>query len=49
MLESESGVTLKVARWKIERNVKGRSWDTPSRRRPNASSGINKNRWTPNS
>ena len=45
-LESESGVSLKAARWTIEHKVKGRSWDTPSRHRPNASPGLNKNRWT---
>ncbi|ABM39684.1 XF1762 family protein [Polaromonas naphthalenivorans] len=48
-LESESGVSLKAAGWTIEHKVKGRSWDTPSRRLPNASPGLNKNRWTPES
>ncbi|MDB5931981.1 MAG: hypothetical protein JWR60_3688 [Polaromonas sp.] len=45
-LESESGVSLKAAGWTIEHTLKGRSWDTPSRRRTNASQGVNKNRWT---
>lgn len=32
-LKSESGVSLKACGWKIVGEVKGREWDTPSRRR----------------
>lgn len=32
-LKSESGVSLKAAGWKVLHEVKGREWDTPSRRR----------------
>lgn len=32
-LKSEPGTSLRAAGWKVVAEVKGRSWDTPSRRR----------------
>lgn len=32
-LKSESGISLRAAGWRVVGEVKGRSWDTPSRRR----------------
>ena len=33
ILKSESGVSIKAAGWRLVGEVRGRSWDAPSRRR----------------
>ncbi len=45
-LASETGVSLRAAGWRVVAEVKGRSWDAPSRRRQTkAHLMVNKKRW----
>ena len=44
-LEEESGVSLKAAGWKKDSEVKGRSWNCPSRPRTDKHPTVNKIRW----
>jgi hypothetical protein len=44
-LESEPGTSLKAAGWVQVGTVKGRSWDTPSRRRTDKHPTEDKRRW----
>ncbi|HVQ09540.1 MAG TPA: XF1762 family protein [Allosphingosinicella sp.] len=45
-LEAESGASLRAAGFVIEQRVRGRTWDTPTRRRaPRASEQLDKTRW----
>jgi hypothetical protein len=44
-LESESGMSLRYARWKPEATTKGGSWDTPARRRTDKAPTERKVRW----
>ncbi|HYG67168.1 MAG TPA: XF1762 family protein [Anaeromyxobacteraceae bacterium] len=44
-LSSEPGTSLRAAGWRIVGEVKGRSWDTPSRPRVDAHPLQNKLRW----
>jgi hypothetical protein len=46
VMEHEAGVTLKAAGWKIDGEVKGRSWNAPSRPRQDRTAIVNKVRWT---
>lgn len=48
ILESEPGTSLKAAGWVQVAVVKGRSWDTPSRRREDDHPTVNKTRWEAN-
>ena len=47
ILEDEPGVSLVASGWSMEAQVKGRSWDTPSRRRSDKTpvQTKNKTRW----
>ena len=44
-LESEPGTSLIAAGWVLDGHVKGRSWDTPSRRRNDHHPLVSKTRW----
>lgn len=44
-LASESGTSLRAAGWVAVGEVKGRSWDTPSRRRTDSHPTVDKVRW----
>lgn len=46
-LASESGASLRAAGWRVVGEVKGRSWDTPSRPRVDTSPQQDKLRWEP--
>lgn len=46
-LASESGASLRAAGWRIVSEVKGRSWDTPSRRRTDKHPPVDKLLWEP--
>ncbi len=46
-LQSEGGASLRAAGWRIIAEVKGRSWDTPSRRRTDKHPTENKLLWEP--
>lgn len=46
-LASESGASLRGAGWRIVSEVKGRSWDTPSRRRTDKHPTSDKLLWEP--
>jgi hypothetical protein len=45
ILHTEPGTSLKAAGWRLTGIVKGRSWDTPSRRRTDKHPTIDKQRW----
>lgn len=45
ILESEPGVSLKAAGWKLDGLTKGGSWDTPSRPRADKAPTCPKQRW----
>lgn len=45
ILKSELGTTLKASGWKLDSIVKGRSWDTKSRRRTDKHPTEDKVRW----
>ena len=45
ILDSETGSSLKASGWKFDGDVKGRSWDTPSRRRTDKHPTVDKQRW----
>ena len=45
ILASESGTSLRAAGWKLVHSVRGRSWDTPSRRREDKHPTIDKLLW----
>ncbi len=47
-LASESGMSLRYARWKPEKTTKGGSWDTPARRRTDKTPTEPKVRWSEN-
>lgn len=44
-LASEPGTSLRAAGWRATRQVRGRSWDTPSRRRTDKHPTIDKTLW----
>lgn len=44
-LDSEPGITMKAVGWEKEGSVKGRSWNTPSRKRTTITPLGNKTRW----
>lgn len=44
-LEEESGASLRAAGWATDKEVRGRSWDTPSRPRLDKHPTVNKTRW----
>lgn len=44
-LATEPGTSLRAAGWKVDAEVKGRSWDTPSRRRQTQAPTTDKIRW----
>ena len=44
-LASENGTSLRAAGWRIVGEVKGRSWDTPSRPRVDTHPTVDKLRW----
>lgn len=44
-LASEPGTSLKAAGWEVVHRVKGRSWDTPSRRRRDKHPTVDKLLW----
>lgn len=44
-LASEPGTSLRAAGWVQDAEVKGRSWDTPSRRRTDNHPTVDKRRW----
>lgn len=44
-LASEPGTSLRAAGWVLDGEVKGRSWDTPSRRRTDSHPTVDKLRW----
>lgn len=44
-LASEPGTSLRAAGWVLDTEVKGRSWDTPSRRRTDSHPTVDKFRW----
>lgn len=44
-LADETGVSLVSAGWRVVHQVKGRSWDTPSRRRIDKHPTVNKTLW----
>jgi len=46
-LASESGASLRAAGWRVVAEVKGRSWDTPSRRRADKHPTEDKLLWEP--
>lgn len=45
ILESESGISLKASGWHKEADVKGHTWNTPSRPRTTTSPVCDKQRW----
>lgn len=45
ILDSETGASLKASGWMLDGYVKGRSWDTPSRRRNDRHPTVDKQRW----
>lgn len=45
ILDSETGISLKASGWQFDSEVKGRSWDTPSRRRVDKHPTVDKQRW----
>ena len=45
ILDEEQGISLKAAGWERVGEVKGRSWDTPSRRRVDSHPTTDKTRW----
>jgi hypothetical protein len=45
ILASEDGTSLKAAGWRVVHAVKGRSWDTPSRRRTDQHPTEDKTLW----
>lgn len=45
ILETEDGTSLTAAGWKKEANIKGHSWDVPSRRRTTTAPTCDKQRW----
>lgn len=45
ILESEPGMSLKAAGWHKEADIRGHSWDTPSRPRTTTSPTCDKQRW----
>ena len=44
-LASEPGTSLRAAGWEFVRHIKGRSWDTPSRRRKDKHPTVDKKLW----
>ncbi|TNM37411.1 hypothetical protein FHP29_16395 [Nocardioides albidus] len=48
-LESESGASLRAAGWKVIHQVRGRSWNAPSRPRVDRHPTVNKVLWEPRS
>lgn len=45
ILDTESGDSLRAAGWHKEADIKGHTWDTPSRRRNTTAPTCNKQRW----
>lgn len=45
ILDSETGVSLKAAGWHKEADIKGHSWNTPSRPRETTAPDCDKQRW----
>ncbi|GGD06187.1 XF1762 family protein [Enterococcus wangshanyuanii] len=45
ILDSETGSSLKASGWQLDGHVKGRSWDTPTRRRVDKAPTCDKQRW----
>lgn len=45
ILETEDGTSLKASGWHKEADIKGHSWDTPSRRRATTAPTCDKQRW----
>ena len=45
ILETEPGTSLKAAGWHKEADVRGKSWDTPSRPRETTAPTCDKERW----
>lgn len=45
ILESENGTSLKASGWHKEADIRGHTWDTPSRRRNTTAPTCNKQRW----
>ena len=48
ILDSESGDSLKAAGWSKEEDIKGHSWNTPSRPRNTTAPTCDKQRWSKN-
>jgi hypothetical protein len=46
-LKSEPGTSLRAAGWRVVAEIKGRSWDTPSRRRTDKHPTADKLLWEP--
>jgi hypothetical protein len=47
LADSESGMSLRYARWKPEARIRGKTWHTPSRPRQDNAPVEDKIRWTP--
>lgn len=45
ILDTESGVSLKASGWHKEADIRGHTWDTPSRPRQTKAPTCNKQRW----
>lgn len=48
ILDQETGVSLKAAGWQKEADIRGHSWDCPSRPRTTIAPTCNKQRWSKN-
>lgn len=48
ILQDESGISLKAAGWRKETDIKGHSWDCPSRPRCTNAPTCDKQRWAKN-